>query len=143
MLQSCSFCVIVVDDDADDRFIIEQAFRHYSPECQLQLLDNGAELLNSLASRGSLPSLILLDLNMPLLNGFETLHAIRQKATNQELPVVILTTSSEAQDQQQARQLKANDFISKPTTLNGYREVVLQLRHDWLVGRCQPLFSLD
>ncbi|GAB3939786.1 response regulator [Spirosoma harenae] len=142
MPQSHSFCVIVVDDDEDDRFMIDQAFRQYSPECQIQLLDNGADLVNSLAGWSSLPSLILLDLNMPQMNGFETLVSIRQECSSQQLPVVILTTSSEVQDQQQAYGLKANDFITKPATLSGYQEIVLRLRQDWLVGRCQPLACL-
>lgn len=131
-----SCCVIVVDDDADDLFIIEQALRRYSPECQVELLETGADLLSNLASSSNLPSLILLDLNMPRMNGLETLRLIRQERSSQELPVVILTTSDQAQDQQQARQLEANDFITKPATLTGYSDVVQQLRKKWLLGRC-------
>lgn len=139
MSQSCPYCVIVVDDDEDDRFMIEQAFRYYSPECQIQLLNTGTDLVNSIDNWQSLPSMILLDLNMPQMNGLETLAFIRKKRNSRELPVIILTTSSDLQDQQQARQLQANDFVTKPATLSGYREVVLQLRQDWLAGRCKPL----
>jgi CheY-like chemotaxis protein len=143
MQTACSFCVIIVDDDADDRFLVEQAFRQANPECQIQLFDNGGELLKHLASWSSLPSLIVLDLNMPQLNGFETLQAIRQVYPPDELPVVILTTTAEVVDQQRAFQLQANAFITKPVTLGGYREVMLGLRRGWLEGRCQPLTVVD
>ena len=138
MSKSSACCVVVVDDDEDDQFIISQAFQRCSPECQLKTLGGGSELLTTLDEAEQLPSLILLDLNMPRMSGLETLKRIRQQSAYQSLPVVILTTSDQASDRQAAADWKANGFITKPATMKGYNEVIERLQQDWLSGRCLP-----
>ncbi|RZK64259.1 MAG: response regulator, partial [Pedobacter sp.] len=69
--------VIVVDDDEDDRFIIQQAFKQQSHEYLLQALASGQELFWVLDQSITLPALLLLDLNMPLMDGFEVLARLR------------------------------------------------------------------
>ncbi|MFD1142625.1 response regulator [Larkinella insperata] len=136
MKASCFECVFLVDDDEDDQFLLQQVFHQYSPECQIRLLSNGVELIEALETINSLPALVMLDLNMPYMSGFEALEAIRKDEKYQSLPIVILTTSDQQIDQQRAIQLGANDFITKPTLLADYSQVVLRLRKQWLVGRC-------
>ncbi|RYC69499.1 MULTISPECIES: response regulator [Spirosoma] len=131
-------CVFIVDDDEDDLFIIQQVFSQYSPECQLKPLTSGMALLDALAEAPALPNLILLDLNMPQMSGLETLAHLRQHKTYATIPVVVLTTSDHARDKQQAAQLKASGFITKPSTIEQYNKVVLKLRQDWLLGNCVP-----
>ena len=129
-------CVFVADDDEDDRYLLARAFADYSPGCRLQFAQDGMALLDALNQTGSRPALILLDLNMPRLNGFEALKVLREHPVYQDTPIVILTTSDALPDRQQASELGANDFITKP--MNGVQlgEVVSQLRSKWLVGKC-------
>ena len=72
-------CVFIADDDEDDCYLLARAFREHSPECRLQFASDGEGLLETLAQSESLPNLILLDLNMPRLDGFEALQRLRQK----------------------------------------------------------------
>jgi CheY-like chemotaxis protein len=123
--------IIVVDDDEDDRFIVSQAFQSRGLADELMMLKSGTELLNVLGE-APLPKLILLDLNMPILSGLETLTLIRRRHSASVLPVVILTTSDMDEDRQKALALRANDFITKPVTADLYRQIIDQLHHRWL-----------
>jgi CheY-like chemotaxis protein len=126
--------VFIVDDDEDDRFLVQQVFNQQSPDSKLKALSNGAELLETLAESLTLPNLILLDLNMPVMSGLETLERVRQNPAYESVPIVILTTSDQATDRQRASRLRANGFITKPPTIKQYNEVVLNLQRDWLSG---------
>ncbi|GAB4036173.1 response regulator [Spirosoma gilvum] len=129
-------CVFLVDDDEDDRFLVQEVFKQYSPECRLKHIPDGTELLLALETALSLPTLILLDLNMPLMSGFEALRLIRQQPRYNAIPVVILTTSDQEADRQASIDLKADGFITKPVTVEGLAQVVLHLRQEWLEGIC-------
>lgn len=127
--------VIVVDDDEDDRFIIQQAFKQQSHEYLLQALASGQELFWVLDQSITLPALLLLDLNMPLMDGFEVLARLRTHSSYSSIPIVILTTSEADVDRQRAQNLGANNFMTKPPTLDELTKVVNQLREDWLVSK--------
>lgn len=129
-------CVFLVDDDEDDRFLVHEIFHHLSPQCVLKHIVNGQELIDALEQTPKLPALILLDLNMPLMGGFEALTSIRQRSCYDAIPVIILTTSDQAADRHQAMALKADGFLTKPVSLEGLNQMVLQLRHQWLEGSC-------
>jgi CheY-like chemotaxis protein len=123
--------IIVVDDDEDDRFIVSQAFEAHGLADEVVMLKSGTELLNVLRE-APLPKLILLDLNMPILSGLETLTLIRRQHSAAVLPVVILTTSDMTEDRQKAASSQANDFITKPVTAASYRRIIAQLYQRWL-----------
>ena len=110
--------VWIVDDDEDDQFLFETAFRQLIPPVRVNLLSDGEELVSVLEQSETLPDLIILDLNMPRLNGFETLRWLRSRPLYERLPVVVLTTSSLVEDQQKALQLGANGFLTKPPALD-------------------------
>ena len=129
-------CVFIADDDEDDRYLLARAFAEHSPECRLQFAQDGMALLDALSQTEVAPALILLDLNMPRLNGFEALKVLRQHPLYQDTPIVMLTTSNEHGDRQQASALGATDFITKPMNGAILGEIVDQLRSKWLVGRC-------
>ncbi|GAB2522940.1 response regulator [Spirosoma aerophilum] len=131
-----SECVFLVDDDEDDRFLVQAAFEQNSPECRVKPIPNGVELLQALKTSVDFPRLILLDLNMPLMGGLEVLQKMRQESGYDTIPVVILTTSNQSADRQAAIALKADGFITKPSTLDGLNQVVLGLRQAWLSGKC-------
>ncbi|MRS64007.1 response regulator [Larkinella terrae] len=129
-----ALCVFIVDDDEDDQFLLQQVFNEYCPECHVTVLSNGLELLARLSKTTILPTLVLLDLNMPLMGGFEALVRIRQEPRYNALPVVVLTTSNQQEDREKARQLKADGFFTKPSEMREYSELMLTWRRDFLVG---------
>jgi CheY-like chemotaxis protein len=124
----------IVDDDEDDQYLFEGAFQQLIPPVRVKLLSDGEELLPALAACETRPDLIILDLNMPRLNGFETLRWLRAQLTYQTLPVVILSTSSHLEDQEKALQLGANGFLTKPPTLDSILSMVGLLVQQWQLG---------
>jgi two-component system response regulator len=97
---------------------------------------DGQAFLMQLQQAVRKPSLIVLDLNMPFLNGFETLRSIRADAGYQRIPVIILTTSNEERDKQKAFALGAAGFVTKPLKLDDLRLLVKSLCEEWLAGLC-------
>jgi len=120
--------VLIIDDDEDDRFFMEQAFKADSDYTQVHSAAGGQQAFEHLRSATFLPDVILLDLNMPGMTGFQALAHLKQSPQYQSIPVVILTTSDAATDQQQARQLGAAEFITKPTTALGLSAIAERIR---------------
>ena len=125
--------VWVVDDDEDDRLFIQSAFESINPPIDVLVLTGGEELLSALAKHESLPRLILLDINMPYQNGFDTLKQLRTSQKYAELPVIMLTTSSSEDDRQRSFALGADQFITKPSSYNQLIALTQQLAQQ-LVG---------
>lgn len=136
MEESPSYCVFVADDDEDDRFLLRLAFQQQSPQSLVLFAVDGLDLLSALAESPLHPCLIILDLNMPRLNGLEALEALRQVETYRETPIVILTTSGDALYRQQAYDLGANDYLVKPLNLDSLLETVSKLVADWDLAHC-------
>lgn len=110
--------IFYVDDDADDRLIMVHAFQDYRDQVELVLFDNGLDLLNHLNKNSETPPcLILLDLNMPKLDGKDTLRLIRNNSKYDPIPVIIFTTSSLPSDSYFVRHFKAG-FYTKPLDLH-------------------------
>jgi CheY-like chemotaxis protein len=126
--------IVIVDDDADDREIIRDAFLTRIPELEYVFIDNGEHLLHLLetASTGELPSVILIDLNMPGKDGRDTLREIKADHRFHNIPTVVFTTSSSSRDRQTAYSLGANCFITKPDTFNKMMELAESIARLWL-----------
>lgn len=120
--------VLIIDDDEDDRFFMKQAFKTDSPHTQVALAASGQAALDLLDAAPSLPHVILLDLNMPGITGFEVLQHLKQSARYQAVAVVILTTSDADAGQQQAQHLGVTQFITKPTTYQGLSAIANRIR---------------
>ena len=108
--------VLYADDDADDIKFVEESFSETTRNIELITTYNGMDLIKYLEGLNQLdpnPCLIILDVNMPLLNGKETLLRIRQMARFQDIPVVLFTTSSTEFDRSFARKYNAG-FVTKP-----------------------------
>lgn len=123
----------MADDDEDDQMLIRGLFRQHCPDYPLDMVQNGQELIDQLEGGGGpVPSLILLDLNMPLLGGFEVLRHLRDSERLRTVPVVVLTTSADERDINQSYALGANAFLTKPGSHAELQAMVLHLRDFWL-----------
>ena len=133
--------ILIVDDDEDDRLMLEQAFAEKAPSCQLACVSSGAECFRFLAQSDPLPALILLDLNLPAMNGFEILHQLRTTPQWKKLPVVILSTTRNEQQINQAYQDGANSFLTKPSKFEDLTHMAGVLCSYWLNLVELPVFK--
>lgn len=115
--------IILVDDDEDDRYIFQEGFVQAGCKNEFIQFEAGDKLLEHLKTvpTEEYPSLVLLDLNMPVLDGRDILRAIKDSSSWNHIPVVIFTTSRQQNDRKSCYELGANCFISKPS---GYHEVL-------------------
>ncbi|WP_165929650.1 response regulator [Pseudocnuella soli] len=110
------YVVLYADDDADDLSLVQEAFNRYSDNVELVTATDGLEALSYLNSLGNfdpVPCLVILDINMPRMNGKEALKKIRDLDRFSRIPVVLFSTSSMPHDRDYARQYGAG-FITKP-----------------------------
>lgn len=116
--QSERFKVVLVEDNEDDVFVILKAINQASVVVDTEVAEHGDALLRSLnecCDDGKrLPNIILLDINMPRLDGFEVIRAVKGDPRFSYLPVLFLTTTSRKEDVQRAFELGASSFFSKP-----------------------------
>ena len=124
--------VWVVDDDMDDQFLLEVAFKNFEPPIHIKQLYDGEDLLPSLDESSCLPSLILLDLNMVRQNGFETLQQIRDVPKYRQLPIIILTTSNAERDRSRSYTLGADGFLTNPLSNEDTVTMLKMLASEWL-----------
>jgi CheY-like chemotaxis protein len=126
--------IVIVDDDADDREIIRDAFVSSIEEQDYVFIENGDRLLEYLEQQNetSIPSLIMLDLNMPGKDGRETLKEIKSNNKYQHIPTIVFTTSSSYRDKQTVYDMGANCFITKPDTFNKLIELANCISRLWL-----------
>lgn len=114
--------ILSAEDDPDDRLLIQDAVETICPSLCLQFVHDGKELLDylykAISDPHGLPTLVLLDLNMPLMDGREALKKIKMENSFKDLPIVILTTSDEERDREICRQFGADDFFSKPSSFD-------------------------
>jgi CheY-like chemotaxis protein len=117
--------ILYAEDDLDDLFLMRQAFEQFDSSIQLFHANNGLEALeqlNKAKDNGSLPCLVILDINMPGMNGRETLIRIRQSENLKTIPVVLFTTSSSELDKAFAKKWGA-EFITKPLIYSELRHL--------------------
>ncbi len=116
------FRLVMADDDDDDFFIIRQAFEELGLLYDLKHVRNGKELMDYLSGPGlQMPDLVLLDINMPLVNGFQALEMMRNTTACAQVPVFIYSTSVDSEDKQRCIGLGANAFFTKAYT---YKKVL-------------------
>jgi len=122
----------LVDDDSDDQLLVRAAFKQTNPSVTIHTIDDGDQLLTQLNQASTLPKLVLLDLNMARMGGFETLQAVRVALSDVQLPIVIFSTSSNNTDYKQAILQGANAFVSKPSEYSKLVELTKELSKQWL-----------
>jgi len=134
--------ILLVEDNADDVLLTQRAFIKSILENQIGLViaKDGLEALDYLhASRRNdggdkktMPEIILLDLNLPKLNGLQVLERIRKDKQTKLIPVIILTSSKEEADLTTAYKLGANSYIRKPVDFQKFRDAIQQLGLYWI-----------
>ena len=140
MTHNFPISILIADDDADDRMLIEDAFEENGISNQIHFVEDGEQLLDFLRREGDfsehaaepLPRLILLDLNMPKVDGRTALAAIKEDPALNQIPVVILTTSRADTDISKAYALGVNSFISKPLSFDGLVSIVNAIGNYWI-----------
>ena len=130
--------ILLAEDDPDDRLLLQEALQEGRLANELTCVEDGEELLDYLHQRGKWaggaprPGLILLDLNMPKLDGREALRAIKADPSLRQIPVVVLTTSKAEEDVLRSYDLGANSFITKPVTFQSMVDLMRVLGSYWL-----------
>ncbi|HEV2092207.1 MAG TPA: response regulator [Rubrobacter sp.] len=141
--------ILLVEDNPDDELLMLRALAKNDVAGEVVVARDGVEALDYLFSSGShagrpedaMPRLILLDLKLPRLNGFEVLQRVRADERTRLLPVVILTSSRERRDVLEGYGLGANSYVRKPVDFEQFLEVVGQLKRYWLGLNESPLRS--
>ncbi|MBO0930672.1 response regulator [Fibrella aquatilis] len=112
--------LFLVDDDEDDIYLARLTFSEHFPDWKLTSFSDGQELVDYVSEHTTqpLPDLIILDLNMPRLTGFEALALLKQNPNWQRIPVAILTTSSSPEDRNRSEALGACAFMTKPASID-------------------------
>ena len=129
--------ILLVEDSETDAELTLQALKQGKLENTVHHVKDGVEAMQFLRKEGDFagakrPDLILLDLNMPRLDGREVLKQIREDESLKVIPVVVLTTSSHDKDILETYGLTANSYIVKPVDLNSFFEVVRAINNFWV-----------
>ena len=128
--------ILLVEDNPSDVVLTQIAMRQCKIANNLQVASDGEEALALLRGQGKFagaprPDLILLDLNLPRMDGRELLSAIKSDPTLQAIPVVVLTTSGEERDVVQSYALHANAYIAKPIDMDQFVKIVKAIDDFW------------
>ena len=132
--------ILLAEDDKNDIFLMRRAFdraRYLNPLCIVQ---NGREVVDYLEGAGQfsqrekypLPGLLLLDLKMPWMDGFDVLAWLHNRPCKEKLPVIVLTSSNQEKDIRQAREMGAEEYRVKPQQFEELIQIVKEVRDRWL-----------
>ncbi|WP_100629136.1 response regulator [Algoriphagus formosus] len=131
--------ILMADDDHDDQVLLQEALRENNISNAVCFVENGEELIEFLTKKGKFegkdcvtPGLILLDLNMPKMDGREALKLVKADPVLKKIPIVVLTTSRADSDVIECYDLGVNSFISKPVNFHDLVEVTREISNYWL-----------
>ncbi|WP_053404910.1 response regulator [Persicobacter sp. CCB-QB2] len=149
MIDSNRPVILIADDDIEDRLLAQEALEESHYKGKTLFVEDGEELLDYLHGAGKyadrsaypLPSLILLDLNMPKKDGREALQEIKAHSCFQRIPIVVLTTSSADEDMVKSYDLGVNSFLNKPVQFDEFVALMNSLCTYWFSFNKTPLAS--
>ncbi len=138
--------ILLVEDDHDDELLMLMALKENDIQHELVVVRDGIEALDFLYGTGKhtgrdlsvMPSLILLDLKLPKIDGIEVLRRINGDERIRIIPIVVLTSSSRDEDMIECYRLCANSYLQKPFDFNEFVDVVRQLGAYWLMLNKMP-----
>ena len=127
--------ILLVEDDQVDVMTVKRALKEIHVTNPLVNLENGEEALKYLRdSKSTKPCIILLDLNMPIMNGIEFLQVAKHDALLKRIPVVVLTTSEEQQDKVNSFDLGVAGYMAKPVDYRQFVEVMRTIDAYWTIS---------
>lgn len=119
--------ILVVDDDKEDHMILQEYFSESNIEQNVMFVENGVkalEYLEGISNESALPKLIVLDLNMPLMNGSQTLLHLKKSNRLKNIPVIIYSTSESENEKRKCLSFGAVDYMVKPVTMEEGQRMV-------------------
>ncbi len=132
------YSILVAEDDADDRFLIQSIYSEKNYEERIEFVENGVELLNRLiylaenvSKEEVLPDYVLLDLNMPKKDGREVLLEVKQHPLLRKIPIIVFTTNRNEMEIKRCYELGANTYVVKPSSFSSLLEVIESIRNYW------------
>lgn len=140
-------CLLYVEDEENDAYLLQLWFRRMGTRQSLRIVEDGPKAISYLSTAGAageggfdpLPCLVLLDLNLPGISGFDVLTWIRTQPRLKDLPVVIFSSSSKPEDQERARELGANDYVVKPVDMSRMTQTLQGLYDRWMKPSCEVM----
>lgn len=130
--------ILLIEDNEADIRLMQEVLKDHFEEVEISVARDGLKALEMLCKQENLPSLIILDLNLPKKDGREVLAHIKSDDMLKVIPVIILTTSESAQDIERAYKLHANCYLAKPIDLDDFIKIITQIREFWLKSICLP-----
>lgn len=135
--------LLIIEDNAGDVRLLEEAFQELHANVNIRVAKDGAEgidmVLNQQQTRNSWrPDLILLDLNLPKINGHDVLSRIKTNPQTRLIPVIVLTSSRAESDVRRAYESHANAYLRKPSTLDGLMEAARDVKNFWMETATLP-----
>lgn len=128
------YTIVVADDDIDDQFLISRAIEETTIKHSIIIVQNGLELMDLLFNKekntelvNTKPDLLIMDLNMPLLDGFGALTQIRSHNDFKDVPIYVLSTSRFEYDRTKSKELGATDFYTKPYHFDGLKGIIKEI----------------
>jgi CheY-like chemotaxis protein len=138
MIENLKLNIVLVEDDEVDVMTVQRAFKNGQITNPLYIANNGIEALAMLRGKPGIPSvvpperrIILLDLNMPKMNGLEFLQELRSDPTISHIPVVVFTTSNEASDLIETYNLNVAGYVQKPVIFEDFVDILVTLNSYW------------
>jgi two-component system, chemotaxis family, response regulator Rcp1 len=136
-MRGAAKAILVVEDNPADIYLIRKAVEECGPEIHLSVIPNGRDALAFLRQEGAFalepsPALILLDLNLPKLDGHEVLTELRHLPAYQATPVVIFSAARQEQEEQPCLQLGATAYVQKPAELEKFFAAIADIMGEWL-----------
>lgn len=133
-------CILLVEDNPDEVLLAKRAIDYCKGTARLVVASNGQEALDVLFSADGpggqysdkIISIVLLDLNLPMIGGLEVLRQIRASSSTYKIPVIVLSSSMDERDYDECRKLGASEYISKPISFSEFVKVMRDVMSRWL-----------
>lgn len=146
MVESPHLNILLAENDSDDRMLITEAVESSGASCTIQWVENGERALEYLRREGRYskrkntcpPDLIMLDLNMPVMDGWETLEELKKDPALAPIPVIFLTTSEVEDDVRRAYSMGASSYITKPASFEGLVDIFRKISVYWTTTSQHP-----
>lgn len=135
--------ILMIEDNPGDIELVRACFEDARVANRLSVISDGQEALDFIQQGSDLPDIILLDINLPKVDGFCILQAIREGQYSRDIPVVMLTSSEAEDDINQSYRYKANSYVSKPVYFDKFFEVISTLGDFWMAVVKLPASAVE